>query len=129
MLKEGNQEIMTLFGFGTIDKIKIKNFKIQTPNVKIGEALMFSFHLLNTDIIAAKIRLEYGLYYQKANKTLAKKVFKISEKVYAENSATSIIRKQSFKIITTRKFHIGKHQVSIIVNGIEFEKLSFNLIA
>ncbi|WP_271405574.1 DNA alkylation repair protein [Tenacibaculum soleae] len=129
LLKEGNQEIMTLFGFGAVDKIKINSFKIQTPDVKIGEALMFSFDLLNTDIVAAKIRLEYGLYYQKANGTLAKKVFKISEKVYAENSATSITRKQSFKIITTRKFHIGKHQVSIIVNGIEFEKLSFNLIA
>ncbi|MDO6743234.1 DNA alkylation repair protein [Tenacibaculum soleae] len=129
LLKQGNQEIMTLFGFGAVDKIKINSFKIQTPNVKIGEALAFSFNLLNTDIVAAKIRLEYGLYYQKANGTLAKKVFKISEKVYAKNSLTEILRKQSFKIITTRKFHLGEHQVSIIVNGIEFEKLSFNLIA
>ena len=90
--------------------------------------MTFSFNLLNTDVIDTKIRLEYGLYYQKANGTLAKKVFKINEKVYAENSAISITRKQSFKIITTRKFHIGKHQVSIIVNGIEFEKLSFDLV-
>ncbi|MDD7913699.1 hypothetical protein [Polaribacter ponticola] len=127
LLKQGNQEIMTLFGFGAVDKIKINSFKIQTPDVKIGEALAFSFDLLNTDIIAAKIRLEYGLYYQKSNGTLAKKVFKISEKVYDKNSTTSIKRKQSFKIITTRKFHIGEHQISIIINGIEFGALSFNL--
>lgn len=128
LLKQGNIEVMKLFGFGSIDKIKIDNFKILTPNIKVGESLNFTFHILNTSASKSKIRIEYGVYYQKANGSLSRKVFKISEKEYSEKSITKISRKQSFKIITTRKFHKGKHQLSIIINGIEIEKLDFALL-
>ncbi|WP_142784130.1 DNA alkylation repair protein [Changchengzhania lutea] len=127
LLKQGNLEVMKLFGFGAIDKIKITEFKIITPIVKIGGNLEFAFNIVNTSNKKSKIRLEYGLYYQKANGSLSKKVFKISEKDYSLQSITKINRKQSFKIITTRKFHTGKHQVSIIINGTEFEKRDFEL--
>jgi hypothetical protein len=90
--------------------------------------LEFSFKLLNSNKEKTKIRLEYGIYYQKANGTLAKKVHKISEKEYAGNSITQISRKHSFREVTTRVFHLGLHQVSIIINGNEFEKYDFELI-
>ncbi len=128
LLKQGGTEVMQLFGFGAVDKIAIQYFNIHTPKVKIGDSVIFSFQLKNNANTALKLRLEYGLYYQKANTSLAKKVFKISEKMYSENSVTTITRKQSFKIITTRKFHLGKHQVSIIINGQEFPALDFELV-
>ena len=128
LLKQGNRKVLDLFGFDTIEKIEIQDFQISTPKVKIGESLEFSFKLLNNNKEKVKIRLEYGLYYQKANGKLSKKVYKISEKVYAENSTTQITRKQSFRVITTRAFHLGCHQISIIINGYEFEKHDFELI-
>ncbi|MCF6280498.1 MAG: DNA alkylation repair protein [Flavobacteriaceae bacterium] len=127
LLKKRNFEVLKLFGFGAVDKIKINNFKILTPKVKIGTFLEFTFEIENTNNLASKIRLEYGLYYQKANGTLSKKVFKISEKEYPKNSIIKINRKQSFKIITTRKYHIGLHQLSIIINGKEFDVIDFEL--
>ncbi len=127
LLKQGNFETLRLFGFSEIDNIKILNFQTKTSIVEIGQQLEFSFTLVNTSNSKAKIRLEYGLYYLKANGTLSKKVFKISEKEYNENSKTDIVRRQSFKIITTRKFHIGLHQLSIIINGKEFDKIDFKL--
>lgn len=129
LLKQGNREMMELFGFGAVaGNISIEDFQISTPEVKIGSALEFSFKLLNNNDTKAKIRLEYGLYYQKANGTLTKKVCKISEKEYATNSITQINRKHSFKVVTTRKFHTGLHQVAVIINGNEFEKYDFVLI-
>ncbi|MEP1095679.1 MAG: DNA alkylation repair protein [Cyclobacteriaceae bacterium] len=128
LLKQGNQEMMELFGSGSSDEFKIKKFKVTTPKVKIGESLAFAFQLINSRKTSAKIRLEYGLYFQKANGALSKKVFKISEKVYPENSTTVVNRKQTFRVITTRKYHPGLHQVSIIVNGKEHGKISFELV-
>jgi 3-methyladenine DNA glycosylase AlkC len=128
LLKQGNKEIMRLFGFGSISKIKINNFTILTPIVKINDFLKFEFEITNTSDSTSKIRLEYGLYYQKANASLSKKVFMISEKNYQPNSNLRISRKQSFKKITTRKFHIGLHKVSLIINGIELELFDFELI-
>ncbi|WP_064966749.1 DNA alkylation repair protein [Tenacibaculum ovolyticum] len=128
LLKQGDLDVLKLFGFGSVEKIKINNLEIITPKVKIGTFLEFTFELKNTNSSPSKVRLEYGLYYQKANGSLSKKVFKISEKEYLKNSSTIINRKQSFKVITTRKFHLGKHQLSIIINGKEFEKNDFELI-
>lgn len=128
LLKQGNPEIMELFGLGSAKNISIKNFQVSTPEVKVNNSLEFSFNLLNNSKKKTKIRLEYGLYYQKANGTLSKKVCKISEKDYAANSSTCITRKHSFKIVTTRKFHLGLHQVAVIINGNEFEKHDFELV-
>jgi len=129
LLKQGNTEMMELFGFGSLENIQIDNFQILTPKVKIGEALLFRFQLKNIGNSNSKIRLEYGLYYQKANGSLSRKVFTISEKEYPKNSMTTINRKQPFKVITTRKLHLGLHQLSLIINGKEFEKVDFELIS
>lgn len=128
LLKQGNPEVMKLFGFDSIKNISIENFQISMPEVKVGNSLEFSFSLLNNDHKKNKIRLEYAIYYQKANGTLAKKVHKISEKEYAGNSEIRITRKHSFRVVTTRKFHLGIHQVAVIINGKEFEKYNFELI-
>ncbi|MCL2721407.1 MAG: hypothetical protein FWD47_08730 [Treponema sp.] len=128
LLKQGNAEAMKIFGFDAVKSITIKDFKISTPKVKIGESLEFGFKLINNSAKNVKVRLEYGLYYQKANKTLSKKVCRISEKEYAKNSITPITRKHSFKVVTTRVLHPGLHQVSVIINGKEFEKHDFKLI-
>ncbi|MEM8893917.1 MAG: DNA alkylation repair protein [Bacteroidota bacterium] len=127
LLKQGNAELMQLFGFGSTETIKLSAFKVHTPKITLGENLEFSFSLKNMAKEVAKIRVEYGIYYQKANGTLSRKVFKISEKEYAPNSSTSIERKQHFKPITTRVYHSGKHQVSIIINGVEIDKKDFTL--
>ncbi|MGL6298219.1 MAG: DNA alkylation repair protein [Methanobacteriaceae archaeon] len=129
LLKQGNAEVMEIFGFGSVKNIKIWNFEILTPKVKIGDSLEFNFELLNNNENSSKIRIEYGIYYQKKNGNLSKKVYKISEKEYRGNSITKITRKQSFRVITTRVFYPGLHQISIIINGNEFEKYDFELIA
>lgn len=128
LLKQGLPEVMPIFGYGSVENIKINDFIIKTPEVKIGDALEFSFELTNNNSKPTLIRVEYGMFYMKANGTLSKKVFKISEKVYDTNSITLIQRKQSFRIISTRKFHKGLHQVSVIVNGVEFKKHNYELI-
>ncbi len=127
LLKQGNQKLMRLFGFGSTQNIQIMDF-VCSPTVKIGDYLPFSFHLHNQNKTATKIRLEYALYYLKANGSLSKKVFKISEKSYPPNTINLIQKRQSFKIISTRKFHLGRHQIAIIVNGCEYHKIEFGLV-
>ncbi len=128
LLKQGNEEVMSLFGFGSVEDIVVSNFQVQTQSVHIGDYLEFSFNLHNKNTRSRKIRLEYAMYYLKANGTHSKKVFKISEKEYPGDSKTFIERKQSFRPITTKKFYPGTHKVSVIVNGKEFGIADFELI-
>lgn len=128
LLKQGNPEIMKLFGLESNKNIIIDNFQLTTPHIKIGDSIEFCFSLSNRSNEKTIIRLEYGIYYQKSNGTLSKKIYKISEKEYAKNSVTQITRKHSFRVITTRKFYLGLHQISIIINGNEGERLYFELL-
>ncbi|MEA9412278.1 DNA alkylation repair protein [Flavobacterium sp. PL02] len=127
LLKQGNVDILKHYGLESTN-ILLSEFEIGTPKVKIGEYLEFQFSLNNANSESKTIRLEYAVYYQKSKGHLAKKVFKISERIYQPNQLVKIKRNQSFKIITTRVFHLGKHQLSIIINGTESELLDFELI-
>jgi 3-methyladenine DNA glycosylase AlkC len=118
LLKQAQPEIMTLFGF-VPGLINLTALDITTPIVPIGGQLSFIFSIKNTSNEAMKLRLEYGLYYLKKNGTLARKVFKICERMIAGNQQETISRNQSFKLISTRVFHPGTHQLSIIINGQE----------
>lgn len=128
LLKKGHPEILKIYGLDSTD-ISVSDFKIVTPKVKIGKYLEFSFTVKNNSESVQNVRLEYGIYYKKSKGHLAKKVFKISEKEYLPNENTAVRRKQSFKIITTRVFYTGLHQISIIANGEEKALGDFELEA
>jgi 3-methyladenine DNA glycosylase AlkC len=130
LLKQGHSEILSHYGLDT-EGLLVADFKINTPLVSMGEAVAFSFTIQNANTAQKTIRLEYGLYYQKANGTLARKVFKISERIYKGGEHTVIERKQSFRPITTRVFYPGEHQLSLIINGEEQKDSikSFELLA
>ncbi|WP_289658417.1 DNA alkylation repair protein [Flavobacterium panacagri] len=126
LLKQGHPEILSHYGLES-SNIELSSFEIKTPTVKIGDYLQFQFHLNNKNEEPKTVRLEYAVHYKKAKGHLAKKVFKISEKIYHPNQMIKIERNQSFKLITTRVFYTGIHQLSIIINGTESEVLEFEL--
>ncbi|WP_428229206.1 DNA alkylation repair protein [Flavobacterium sp.] len=127
LLKQGHPEVLSHYGLESTN-IELSDFEIKTPVVKIGDYLQFQFHLINKNKETKTIRLEYAVHYKKSKGHLAKKVFKISEKIYQPNQLTKVDRNQSFKLITTRVFHTGIHQLSIIINGTESEALEFELV-
>jgi len=98
------------------------------PHNRLTDKGNVAIQLAETDFKIEEENDKYYLEYRQANGTLSKKVCKISEKEYAANSITQIIRKQSFRPVTTRVFHPGLHQVSVILNGKEFEKYDFELV-
>lgn len=128
LLKAGNTDVLEIFGFVYPDNVKIDNLSILNPSLNIGDYLNFTFDLINETKDSSLLRLEYAVYYMKANGTLSRKLYKISEKVYAGESISKIDRRQSFRLITTRRFHVGKHELAIVVNGREFCKKEFLLI-
>lgn len=127
LLKAGNKEVMSLFGLNDVDHIKVEDFKIGTGKVKNGEDLHFSFSLFNEGAEPTVVRIEYGMYYLRANGKHSKKVFKISERSYDPGKKYDIVRKQSFRPITTRVYYPGLHKVSIILNGEECKVEEFEL--
>jgi len=125
LLKKGNQDAMKIFGYGDENNYTISCFNIVHSNIKIGESLEFSFVLNNST--KAKNRLEYAIYFLRKNGKYSKKVFKISEKEYLANTISKIEKRHSFRIISSRKYYAGMHELSVIINGVERTKCKFYL--
>ncbi|RXJ94189.1 DNA alkylation repair protein [Malaciobacter molluscorum] len=124
LLKKGNKEILELFSFGKTNHINISNF-LYDKIVNIDDYLNFSFELNSSETIG-NIRLESVIYYLKSNNMHNKKIFMISQnEIKLKNKKFS--KKQSFKNMTTRKHYLGKHYISIVINGKEMIKKEFIL--
>jgi len=127
LLKQGDVEILTSFKIDNKLNISISDFKISSSKLRIGDDLEFSFLLQNNDNKTNKIRIEYGIYYLRQNGNQSKKVFAIAEKEFLPHDKLKISKKQSFRIITTRKFYAGNQKLAIIANGNEILITDFEL--
>jgi len=124
LLKSGNQEVLGYFGWFYDKNLEVENLEINRETT-IDNPLYFSFTLINKDLKERKIRIEYSIYFLKQNGKHNQKVFQVSNANMSPNSNKKYIRIFSFKPISTRTYHKGKHFFSLIINGRELEKKPF----
>jgi len=127
LLKQGHPEILAYYGLQS-EHLVVSDACIQNRQLKTGDDLHFSFAVRSSAQIPQTIRMEYGIYYLRQSGQHSRKVFKISERQIEPGEVLHIARKQSFRIITTRKFYPGPQYLSVIVNGQEQAKLDFEIV-
>ncbi len=123
LLKQGNVQILSMFGYQPPNHIQISNFKAQSK-VNIGESFEFSVKLKTSKKSLGKLRIEYAIGFMKNNGKISRKVFKISESNFTGNEK-DITKKHSFKVISTRKYYTGNHDIAVIINGKELVSKTF----
>jgi 3-methyladenine DNA glycosylase AlkC len=128
LLKQADQNVYQIFGLNGKAECEVKNLKLSQSKIKIGDRLGFSFVLKATDKKPSKLRLEYAVYYVKANGKQSRKLFKLAENNYQPTTIYSFKKEQRFQDFTTRKHFPGKHKIGIIVNGKELAAKEFMLL-
>ena len=126
LLKKGDAKTLKLFGYPEPKHVCIKQLNIQT-STRIGDVLKFSFSLKSNNKKLGRIRIEYAIDFMKSNGKQSRKVFKISESAINEH-LKDVVKKHSFKIISTRKYYPGNHGVAIIINGQQMAYGDFKLL-
>jgi len=127
MLKSGDRRAMRLFGFDDPKFIGVSKFKVDRNKPAIGDQLEFSFALDVGTKKVCKARLEYIVYFTKANGKVGTKVFQITEGSY-EPGKHVFTKKHSFADQSTRKHYPGRHEIAIVVNGVEKSRKGFTLV-
>lgn len=116
LLKQGNIRAMLLFGFANPELMSVDSLQFSNNSPKIGEDISFSFDLKLAIEKKQKIRLEYIVYFVKSTGKTSPKVFQMKE-VEMQPGIHSIVKKHSFKNLSTRKHYNGEHTFDIVVNG------------
>lgn len=126
LLKRCDPEALRFFGFVPAETIEIRGLAIAPEPIHIGGSASMGFTFVNHGEEPARLRIEYGIDFVKANGRSSRKLFKLSEKTYAPGACT-VAFTHSFAQLTTRKHYPGEHRLAVIVNGIEKALVPFCL--
>lgn len=128
LLKQGHTEALDTFGLKQNIKLDVATLSVAPAKIKIGETTLLNFSIVLKEKKATKLRVEYGVYYIKANGSANRKLFKITENTYQADEVVNYSRTLRFHDLTTRKHYAGTHKITIVVNGKEYAETTIDLL-
>lgn len=129
LIKQAIPEIMALFGYPEISgRIHAAELSITPNQLKIGEKGNLTYQFDVNAGEALKLRIEYGIYFVKANGQANRKLFFLSEQTVAGEMRVAGKRTHDWKNLTTRKHYAGDHRLVLVINGVEVAETVLSLI-
>ena len=126
LIKQGNQDALTLLGFGGKADITVTNFSTKTPKVKLGDAFEFSLDIRSNK--TQKLVVDYLMQFASDGKKNSQKVFKVKQLDLKEGEVITLKKRHPMRLMTTRRLLLGEHQIFLQVNGQIIDSLTFELI-
>ena len=117
LLKRGDTRALELFGYRRTAGVEVTGLWLSAAKLRIGKDLRFGFTVVHRARRPVALRLEYAVDFVKASGRTTRKVFKISEGIFAPDKSRQFDRKHRFRDFTTRKHHPGEHRLTILING------------
>lgn len=126
LLKRSDASALALFGFAGTPVITLQDFYCD-QQVVLGNALKFSLTLQTPSKKLGKLRVEYHLHFLRARGDFGKKVFHWfeGEVPQPQKQLTKTLRLQP---MTTRRYCPGQQQLAVVVNGVEMQRVGFELV-
>jgi len=126
LVKQGNEEALAMLGYVKNPPIEIKDFHLQTPCVKIGEALEFEVDIVALDDV--KLMVDYVVHFKTKVGKLSPKVHKLKKFELKKGEKIALKKKHPFKAnMTTRTLYAGEHLLEVQINGTIVHSENFEL--
>lgn len=126
MIKKADPQALSLLGF-TGDTFAVDGPTLATDRLRVGDDLIFTVSITNSGSTASRAAIDFVVHFQKANGSLAPKVFKLAIKDLAPHETVMITKRHSLRPITTRVYHPGPHALELQVNGTRHGRVDFDL--
>ncbi|SDJ50554.1 3-methyladenine DNA glycosylase AlkC [Lentzea albidocapillata subsp. violacea] len=128
LVKQGHPGALEVLGF-TSAHLDVTGPLLTSGTVVIGETLSFTGSVRNLGQEPARLVIDYVVHHVKANGTLTAKTFKLTTRTVEPGETYELSRAHSFRVLTTRRYHPGRHAVELQVNGVRSGRAEFTLVA
>ena len=116
LIKQGHAGMLALWGAGSAFDGRCA-LKAAPKRVNVGESVTLTLTLHSTAATLQTLLIDYAVHYVKANGGTSAKVFKGWKLNLAAGESRTLVRQHSFKEVTTRRYHAGRHQFDVAING------------
>ena len=126
LIKRGDPRILKAWGLGR--KLRGEaGLKVGPKRVAIGDSIELAVALKSSARTAQKLVVDYAVHHVKANGGTSAKVFKGWVLELDAGEERLLRKRHSLKLITTRRYHAGRHAIDLLVNGETVASADFDL--
>lgn len=126
LIKKGDADTLKAWGLGR-RLAGGASLVVSPKRVRVGESLRLDVTLRSTSPRVQKLVVDYAVHHVKASGGTTPKVFKGWTLELGPNEERSLSRSHSMRLITTRRYHAGRHGVDLRVNGEVVATAGFDL--
>lgn len=128
LIKQGNAKALELVNGKLSTNLKLNSIAVKKKKIKVGDKLEISIELTNQTKKDERYVLEYVIGFKLKTGKIGYKTFKGTSGLVRAGEKVSWKKSHSFKVITTRTFYSGIHELKFQLNGKESDALKFILL-
>ncbi|MBL8652252.1 MAG: DNA alkylation repair protein [Sphingopyxis sp.] len=128
LIKAGDPRALALIGVGHGAAVTVRHFAIEPTTVRLGERIVIAATLASNAADTQALVVDYRIHYARAGGKTAAKVFKWKALDLAAGETATLAIRQTIRDFSTRRHHVGRHAIDLIVNGKPMATAAFDLL-
>ena len=126
LVKQGDTRVLKAWGLG--QRLRGSAELSVTPRrVSVGGSIELAVTLTSTARRSQKLVINYAVHHVKASGGTSAKVFKGWTLDLAAGETRALRKTHSMRLITTRRYHAGRHTIDLRINGQTVASAAFEL--
>ncbi len=126
LIKAGDAAVLQAWGQGAAFEGRAL-LTLATVAVALGEAVSFTLQLQSTALKPQTLAIDYAVHHVKAHGGTTAKVFKGWQTTLPPGGTVTLAKRHPMRVITTRRYHAGRHGLAVQINGQVVAEAGFDL--
>jgi 3-methyladenine DNA glycosylase AlkC len=128
LIKQGHPQVLQAWGLGAPLR-GTATLQVAPKRLKVGDSLQLTVQLRSSAARTQTLVIDYAVHHVKASGVTSPKVFKGWTLLLAPRQGLSLHKRHSMRAVTTRRYHPGRHEVDLRINGEILARAFFSLDA
>lgn len=126
LIKSGDAAVLQAWGLGAAFKGEAQ-LALTPQQVMVGGEVVLALQLRSISKRTQRLVVDYAVHHVKAHGGTTAKVFKGWQLELPPMGEVSLTKRHSMKLITTRRYHAGRHGITVHINGTTVAQAHFDL--
>ena len=126
LIKQGNADMLALWGAGAPFEGSAR-LALSSRKIRVGESITFTLTLRSHTDRAQPLLIDYAVHHARASGAASAKVFKGWTLALAPGEVRQLQKAHSMRVVTTRRYHAGRHAIDVRINGQVLASVGFAL--
>jgi 3-methyladenine DNA glycosylase AlkC len=128
LIKAGDGRALELVGVAGEAAVRVFDQRVEPDVIPSDGEITFSLAVESLAEQPQELMIDYVVHFVRLNGKQTPKVFKLVRRTIQPGEVIRLVKKHSFRPITTRRYYPGEHAIQVQINGQPFPPVPFTLL-